>query len=114
LFGNSRALGSCDSISEFRRIGQIKAKVTDEQLLHLALRELPASIFAKTTDFNYGFHNQTGMELIFEEMKVSGLRTQIRNGRLWAQQAPTAAGATPCVPFKPSRVLRRIAINSGL
>ena len=62
----------CGSISEFRRIGQIKAKVSDEQLMHLALRELPAAIFAETTDFNYGFHNQTGMEFTVEEMKVLG------------------------------------------
>ena len=40
--------------------------------MHLALRELPAAIFAETTDFNYGFHNQTGMEFTVEEMKVLG------------------------------------------
>ena len=57
------------SLDEYRRIKNV---LSDTEVLHLALKELPAAIFAETQDFNYGFHNKTGLEFSADEMKVLG------------------------------------------
>jgi hypothetical protein len=54
----------CESIDEYRRI---KDLLPDDQIDHLALRELPAVIFDESPDFNYGFHNHTDIEFTAAE-----------------------------------------------
>ena len=57
------------SIDEYRRIKDV---LPDDAVLHLALKELPSMIFNDMQDFNYGFHNKTGLEFTADETKVLG------------------------------------------
>ena len=50
----------------------IKVLLPDDQIDHLAMRELPAVIFDGSPDFNYGFHNHTDIEFTAAEQQLLG------------------------------------------
>jgi hypothetical protein len=59
----------CASIDEYRRI---KDLLSDDQIDHLAMKELPTVIFDGSPYFNYGFHNHTDIEFTAAKQQVMG------------------------------------------